>query len=212
MRCFLNPRTIEDRELQKLEGTLRWRVEGYHIFYYDRLYSNADYWLYDTQCELDEPNRIICFYTTLKRLDGDNFAHSLCSYTIKYGYDEVKGGGIYKRSVRQTMEFQHCEHDVTVFLGYQTIYRRIFQHLFFECLVPLGRDIVDVNDPLVVEGVEKCIDLYSVLISPCLVYTILSYLQRLKRVKFNVEIICCKCFHYNICQCISREATENWSG
>ena len=68
------------------------------------------------------------------------------------------------------------------------------------------------NDPLVVEGVEKCNNLYSVLISPCLVYTILSYLQRLKRVKFNVEIHCCKCKSYNVCKCISREDTENWSG
>jgi hypothetical protein len=209
MRCFLPPLSAEDKELQRLERTLKWRVSGYQIFYYDRLYANVDYWLYETQCELDEPNRIICFYTTLKRLEGDNFAHCLCSYTIKYGYDESKGGHIYKRSVQQTMEFQHCEHDVTVFLGYQTKYRGIFQHLFCDRLTRVGKDIVDVNDSRVVEGVEMCSRLHGVLISQFLVYKMLIYLQRMMRVRCNAEIVCCQCSG-SICKCISREATEKW--
>jgi hypothetical protein len=206
----LKPRNKEDKELQKLTNTLKWGVSGHQIFYYDRIYSNVDYWLYDTQVELDEPNRIISIHTILKGLDSDVFAHSLCNYSIKYGYDEIDGGGIYKRSVHQIMEFQHCEHDMTVFLGYQTTYRRIFQHLFYESLTYVGRDVVDENDPLVVEGVEKCNNQYSVLISPHLVYLILSYLQRMSRVKLTVEIRGCKCKSYNICKCTSRAETEYW--
>jgi hypothetical protein len=209
MRCFLPPLDAEDKELQRVERNLKWCVYGYQIFYSDRLYNNVDYWIYETQCELDEPNRIICFYVTLKRLERDDLAHSLCCYTIKYGYDETKDGHIYKRSVGQTMEFHHCEHDVTVFLGYQTKYRGIFQHLFLERLTSVGRDIVDVNDSRVVEGVEMCMQLYGVLISQFLVYKMLFYLQRMMRVKCLHEVVFCQCSGSK-CKCISREATEKW--
>jgi hypothetical protein len=208
MRCFLQPLNAEDKELQRLERKLKWTVFGHQIFYFDRLYSDVHYWIYETQCELDEPNRIICFYVTMKRVEREDLAHSLCSYTIKYGYDEINDG-IYTRSVGQTIDFQHCEHDVTVFLGYQTKYRGIFQNLFWHGLTSVGRDIVDVNDSRVVEGVEMCMQLHSVLISQSLVYKILFYLQRMERVKC-LYALACQCSHFK-CKCISREATEKWS-
>jgi hypothetical protein len=90
MRCFLPPLNAEEKELKRLERKLKWCVFGHQIFYFDRLYNDVNYWIYETQCELDEQNRIICFYVTMKRVDRDDFAHSLCSYTIKYGYDELK--------------------------------------------------------------------------------------------------------------------------
>ena len=208
MRCFLPPLKAEDKELQRLERKLKWSVFGHQIFYFDRLYNDVNYWIYETQCELDEPNRIICFYVTLKRVERDDLAHSLCSYTIKYGYDETNDGHICKRSVGQTIEFNHCEHDVTVFLGYQTKYRGIFQHLFLERLTSVGRDIVDENDSRVVEGVEMCMLLHGVLISQSLVYKMLFYLQRMMRVRCSHEIVC-QC-SVSKCKCTSREATEKW--
>jgi hypothetical protein len=97
---------------------------------------------------------------------------------------------------------------VTVFLGYQTKYRGIFQHLFLDGLTRVGRDIVDVNDPRVVEGVEKCMLLHDVLISPSLVYKMLFYLQRMMRVRCSHEIVC-QC-SVSKCKCTSREGTEKW--
>jgi hypothetical protein len=208
MRCFLLPLNAEDKKLRSLERKLEWRLFGHTIFYLDRLYTGVNYWLYETQCVLDEENRIICFYLTMTHLDGDAFAHSLCSYTIKYGYDEDENGHIYKRSVRYAIEFNHCEHDVTVFLGYQTKYRNILQHLFLGELTRAGRDVASVNEPCVVEGVEKCAGLHEVLISPLLVYKMIFYLQRMIRV-MCVQEIACQC-SLSKCKCISRGDTEKW--
>ena len=152
---------------------------------HDRLYDNVDKWLYETQCVIDEPNRIMSIYTTLKRLDKDVFAHCLACSSIKYGYD-VCEEGIYKRSVGQRLEFEHCQHDVTVFLGFRDTYRKIFQHIIYANVL-LGRDIVGVDDPAVERCVEICERLHSVLISPYLVYKMMSYFQRMKRVMTNMQ-------------------------
>jgi hypothetical protein len=84
MRCFLEPRCPNEKKLLKLVRKLSWSLYGYKIMCHDRLYDNVDKWLYETQCIIDEPNRIISVYTTLKRLDKDAFAHSLCCSSIKY--------------------------------------------------------------------------------------------------------------------------------
>ena len=174
---------------------------------HDRLYDNVDKWLYETQCIIDEPNRIISVYTTLKRLDKDAFAHSLCCSSIKYGYD-VCEEGIYKRSVGYRLEFEHCEHDVTIFLGFRDTYRKIFQHIIYENVF-VGKDIVDVDDPVVLRCVEICERLHSVLISPYLVYKMMIYFQRLKRVQTNMQIMC-HCTNTSICKCVSRKNIEKW--
>jgi hypothetical protein len=82
----------------------------------------VDKWLYETQCDIDEPNRIITVHATLKTLNDNVFVHSVCCNTIKYGYD-VCEEGIYKRSVGRRIEYGHCEHDVTIFSGFQKMFR-----------------------------------------------------------------------------------------
>ena len=210
MRCFLPPLKDEDKELQRAERGLKWSVFGHQIFYLDRLYNDVDYWLYETQCELDEPNRIICFYMTLKRVERDDLAHSLCSYTIKYGYDEYMYDCLYTEGVGQTVDFQHCTHDVTVFLEYQTKCWGIFKHIFWETVTTVSTDIVGVNDSRVVKGVEMCLEKHGVLISPSLVYKILFYLQRLMRVECRLSEVCDCIYRVSRCKCISREGTERW--
>jgi hypothetical protein len=167
----------------------------------------VDKWLYETQCVIDEPNRIISIHTTLKRLDKDAFAHSLACSSIKYGYD-VCEEGIYKRSVGQRLEFEHCEHVVTVFLGFRDTYRKIYQHIIYADVL-LGRDIVGVDDPAVERCVEICERFHSVLISPYLVYIMMSYFQRMKRVMTNMQNMC-HCTNVSICKCVSREKLEMW--
>ena len=196
--------------MQRLERGLKWTVFGHQIFYFDRLYNDVDYWIYETQCHLDEPNRIICCYMTLKRVERDDLAHNLFSYTIKYGYDETSEG-LYVAGVGQEVNFQHCSHDVTVFLDYQMKCLGIFRHIFWATLTTVSMDIVGLNDPRVVKGVEMCLEKHGVLISPFLVYKILFYLQRLMRVECRFSEGChCIVYNRSKCKCMSRAGTERW--
>ncbi|CAB4033376.1 Hypothetical predicted protein [Paramuricea clavata] len=153
---------------------MSWTLYGYNLMCYDRLYMNVDKWVYATQYAIDEPNRIINIHTTLKGLNKDVYAHSLACITIKYGY-AICDEGIYKRSTGYNIDFEHCEHDVTCFLGYRDLFRRIVTFLVED--VNVGKDI---DECFVGNIVDICERVHNLLVSQHLIYKIAFYIQRMK--------------------------------
>ena len=185
---------------------LNWRVTCYHIFLFDRIYDSVDKWMYETHCDLDESNCIVCVYVTMKNLDSHLFSHCLASVTIKYGYDECENG-IYKRSVGYRIQHCECEHNVTCYLRFNDLCRKIFLYIFDN--VRTNCDM-NVEHASVRSCVEYCEQNNSVLVSPHLVYKLLVYFQRLKRTMVQMDMLCL-CTEYNICKCgITKQQLEWW--
>ena len=208
MRCFLKPLCPVEKKLANLVDGLNWRLTCYHIFLYDRIYESVDKWIYEKHCDLDESNCILCVYVTIRNLDSHPYAHCLACVSIKYGYDECKTG-IYKRSVGYRIEYCECEHNVSCFLRFNDLYRKIFLYIFDN--VRTNCDIVNVEHTSVRSCVVMCEQNYSVLVSPHLVYKLFVYFQRLKRVMLQMDMLCL-CSEYNICKCgITKQQLEMWN-
>jgi hypothetical protein len=134
MRCFLKPLCPIEKKLEKLVQKLNWRLTCYQIFLYDRIYESVDKWVYETHCDLDESNCIISVYVTIRNLDSNPYAHCLACVSIKYGYDECENG-LYKRSVGYRIEYCECEHNVSCFLRFNDLYRKIFLIMYARILI-----------------------------------------------------------------------------
>ena len=207
MRCFLKPLCPIEKKLEKLVKKLNWRLTCYQIFFYDRVYESVDKWLYETHFDLDAPNCILTVYVTIRDIDSGPFTHCLACISIKYGYDECEDG-VYKRSVGYRIQYCECEHNVSSYLRFNDIYRKIFLYMFDH--VRCNVDIVNVDDSSVISCVEMCEQNYSVLVSPHLVYKLLVYFQRLKRAMLQMDMLCL-CREYNICKCgITKQQLERW--
>jgi hypothetical protein len=207
MRCFLKPLCPIEKKLEKIVRKLNWRLTCYQIFFYDRIYESVDKWLFETHCDLDELNCIISVYVTMKDLDSGPYTHCLACVSIKYGFDECEDG-VYKRSVGYRIEYCDCEHNVSCFLRFNNLYRKIFLYIFDN--VCTGFDIVDVEHSSVISCVEMCEQNYSVLVSPRLVYKLFVYFQRLKRAMTQRDMLC-YCSEYNICKCgITKQQLGVW--
>jgi hypothetical protein len=181
-------------------------VSCYQIFFCDRVYEAADKWLYETQFDLDEENCILTVYLTIKDIDSSPFSHSLACIYIKYGYDECEEG-VYKRSVGYRIQCYECEHSVTCYLRFHDIYHKIFTYMFGQ--VQCNENIMNIEHFSVTYLVKYCEQMYSVLISPHLVFKLLIYFQRLKRAMLNMDMLC-HCPHFNICQCGLTKQRLGW--
>jgi hypothetical protein len=197
MRCFLGPLGEVDKKLEELTKKLSWRLTCYQIFFYNRVYESVDKWIYETQCVLDEGSCILTVHMFIRDIDSGPFAHCLTSVTIKYGYDEC-AEGVYKRSVGYRMQGLECEHSVSCYIRFHDIYYKIFT--FIHGYVRCNDELYDVEHDSVTYCVERCEQNYSVLISPCLVYKLLVYFQRLKRAILQMDMLC-HCHYFNICKC-----------
>jgi hypothetical protein len=196
-----------EKKLEKVVQKLSWRLHCYQIFFDDRIYEAVDKWLFETHCDLEESNCIISVYMTMKDLESGPYSHCLVCLRIKYGYDECEDG-VYKRSVEYSIENSICEHNISCFLRFNDLCRKIFLYIYDNVCV--GFDIVGVEDYSVISCVEMCERNYSVLVSPHLVYKLLVYFQRMKRAMTQRDMLCC-CIEYNICKCgITKQQLGMW--